>query len=283
MLRIVAAAAVLAFAVIPARADPVAEFYKGKQFNLIVGYGTGGGYDVYGRLFARHLGRHIPGNPNVVVQNMPGAGSLRAVNFLANTAPKDGTVIATFARDMPLLSIIGHNINVRFDARTLTWLGSSSSYENDAYFLFVRKDAKVNSIEAARRPGGPPLILGGTGEGSSGNDVALVLRDALGLNIRLITGYPGGGSVYIAVDRGEVDGRLVGISATLSSHPQWLAPNSNMLKLLQFARITRHPDYPDIPDRARAFARLRQARADCARRIAVPALAAVRGPTRTTA
>ncbi len=136
---------------------------------------------------------------------------------------------------------------LRFDARTLTWLGSSSSYENDAYFLFVRKDAKVNSIEAARRPGGPPLILGGTGEGATGNDVALMLRDALGLNIRLITGYPGGGSVYIAVDRGEVDGRLVGISATQSSHPQWLAPNSNMLKLLQFARVTRHQDYPDMP------------------------------------
>jgi tripartite-type tricarboxylate transporter receptor subunit TctC len=262
MLRMLAsAAAVLAFAAIPGRADTIAEFYKGKQLNLIVGYGTGGGYDVYGRLFARHLGRHVPGNPNVVVQNMPGAGSLRAVNFLANTAPKDGTAIATFARDMPLLSIIGHNTNVRFDARTLTWLGSSSSYENDAYFLFVRKDAKVTSIEAARRLGGPPLILGGTAEGSTGNDVALVIRDALKLHIRLISGYPDGGAINIAVDRGEVDGRLVGISATASSHPQWLAPNSNMLKLLQFARITRHHDYPHVPtarelapdDKARAL------------------------------
>ena len=91
MLRIVVATAALVLALAPARADPVAEFYKGQQIKLIVGYGTGGGYDVYGRLFARHLGRHIPGNPNVIVQNMPGAGSLRAVNFLANTAPKDGT------------------------------------------------------------------------------------------------------------------------------------------------------------------------------------------------
>jgi tripartite-type tricarboxylate transporter receptor subunit TctC len=247
MWRILAAAAACAIATIPVRADPVVEFYRGRQVSLIVGYGTGGGYDVYGRLFARHLGRHIPGNPNVVVQNMPGAGSLRAVNFLANTAPKDGTVIATFARDMPLLAVIGHNPNVRFDARALTWLGSSSSYENDAYFLFVRKDAKVTSIAAARRPGGPPLILGGTAEGSTGNDVALVLRDALRLNIRLISGYPDGGAINIAVDRGEVDGRLVGISAVLSSHPQWLAPKSNMLKLLQFARVTRHPGYPEVP------------------------------------
>src|SRR6188508_3335391 len=117
MLGIVAAAVAFAFATMPtlARADAaVAEFYKGRQVNLIVGYGSGGGYDVYGRLFARHLGRHIPGNPSVVVQNMPGAGSLRAVNFIANTAPRDGTAIATFGRDMPLLAIIGHNPNVRF-------------------------------------------------------------------------------------------------------------------------------------------------------------------------
>ncbi len=91
MLRIVVATAALVLAIAYARADPVADFYKGQQVKLIVGYGTGGGYDVYGRLFARHLGRHIPGNPNVIVQNMPGAGSLRAVNFLANTAPRDGT------------------------------------------------------------------------------------------------------------------------------------------------------------------------------------------------
>jgi len=130
-----------------------------------VGYGTGGGYDVYGRLIARHLGRHIPGQPTVVVQNMPGAGSLRAVNYLYNNAPKDGTAIAIFSRDMPLLGLIGQNTNVRFDPRRLTWLGSSSSYANDAYFLFTRKDATVKSIAEARRAGGPPLVLGGTRRG----------------------------------------------------------------------------------------------------------------------
>jgi len=261
MRRFVVATAALVLAIACARADPVAEFYKGQQIKLIVGYGTGGGYDVYGRLFARHLGRHIPGNPNVIVQNMPGAGSLRAVNFLANTAPKDGTVIATFSRDMPLLAIIGHNANVRFDARTLTWLGSSSSYANDAYFLFVHKDAKVQSIDDARRPGGPPLVLGGTAEGATGNDVAMVLRSALGLNLRLIPGYPDSGGLFLAVDRREVDGRFVGLSATASSHPQWLIPTSNVRMLLQFARETRHPQFPEVPtarelaadDKARAL------------------------------
>jgi tripartite-type tricarboxylate transporter receptor subunit TctC len=247
MLRIVIATAVLLVASAPTRADPVADFYKGQQIRLVVGYGTGGGYDVYGRLFARHLGRHIPGQPSVIVQNMPGAGSLRAINFIANTAPRDGTTFATFSRDMPLMAIVGHNANVRFDPHKLTWLGSSSSYANDAYMLFVHRDAAVKSIDDARRPGGPPLVLGGTAEGATGNDVAMVLRSALGLNLRLIAGYPDSGGLFLAADRREIDGRFVGLSATASSHPQWLAPSSHMRMLLQFARVTRHEDYPNVP------------------------------------
>ena len=225
MRRIGVALAALIFIGAGARADEVADFYKGRQVSVIVGYGTGGGYDVYGRLLARHLGRHIPGTPHVVVQNMPGAGSLRAVNYIYNTAPKDGTALAIFARDMPLLGIIGGNANVRFDARKLTWLGSSSSYANDAYFMFVRKDAQVKSIEDARRAGGPPIVLGGTAEGATGNDIATVVRDALGLNIKLIAGYPDSNALFLAVDRKELDGRFVGLSATSSSHPEWLTPN----------------------------------------------------------
>src|SRR5215831_9090285 len=247
MLKKAFSLAILMFATQAARADPVSDFYRGRQVSLIVGYGTGGGYDVYGRLMARHLGRHIPGEPNVVVQNMPGAGSLRAVNHLYTTAPKDGSAIATFGRDMPLIGIIGHNPNVRFEARKFTWLGSSSSYANDAYMLLVRKDAATNSIADARRQGGAPLILGGTGEGSTGNDIPILLRDALGLNIKLITGYPDGNAIFIAVDRKELDGRLVGLSATQSTRPDWLRPESGMHVLLQFARRTRHPMLSDVP------------------------------------
>ncbi len=274
------AIAALMLADAPARADAVADFYKGKQVSLIVGYGTGGGYDVYGRLFARHLGRHIPGNPNVVVQNMPGAGSLRAVNHLYNTAPKDGTAIATFGRDMPLLGVIGHNPNVRFDARKFTWLGSSSSYANDAYFLFVRKDAAVKSIEDARRPGGPPLVLGGTAEGSTGNDVPILLRDALGLNIKLIAGYPDGAAIFIAVDRKEVDGRLVGLSATQSAHPEWLSPDSNMRNAAAVRARHPPPAFCRRADRAGACAQRSGARADRTCGTALPAVAAVRGAAR---
>jgi len=250
--------ALAASAASPARADAVADFYKSRQLNLVVGYGPGGGYDVYARLVARHLGRYVPGNPSVVVQNMPGAGSLRAVNYLANAAPRDGTVIATFARDMPLIAIIG-NPNARFDPRKLTWLGSSSSYGNDAYLLFTRTDAQVKSIAEARRPGGPPLVLGGTAEGASGNDVSIVLRDALGLNLKMIAGYPDSNALFLAVDRKELDGRCVGLSAVQSTHAEWLRAGSGMHALVQFARATRHPEFADVPT-ARELARNEAAR-----------------------
>jgi tripartite-type tricarboxylate transporter receptor subunit TctC len=241
-----AALAVGLLAAAQAQADEVSDFYKGKQVNLVVGYGTGGGYDIYARLIARYLGRYIPGNPSIIVQNMPGAGSLRSVNYLYNAAPKDGSVIGTFARDMPLLSIIGKP-NARFDARRFTWLGSSSSYGNDAYLLFARLDAPVKSIKDAQRPAGPALVLGGTGEGASGNDVSTVLRDALGLNLKVVVGYPDSNAIFLAVDRKEVDGRCVGLSSVQSSHPEWLRSGSGMHALVQFARTTRHPAFVDVP------------------------------------
>ena len=142
-------------AAFPARADDVADFYKGKRVNLIVSYGPGGGYDVYARVLARHIGRHIPGNPSIVVQNMPGAGSLRGANYLYNVAPKDGTVFGTFARNMAMLGLVKTGQNVQYDPAKFTWLGSSSSLANDAYILMLRRDAKVKSIEEARRARSP--------------------------------------------------------------------------------------------------------------------------------
>ena len=186
----VALAAAWALAVPAAHADAVADFYKGRQLNLIVGYGPGGGYDIYARLLARHFGRFIPGHPNVVVQNMPGAGSLRAVNYLNKIAPKDGTAVAMFSRNMPLIGLLGGNSNAQFDPRKFTWLGSSSSFLNDAYILIVRKDAPVKSIDEARRADLPPLVLGGTAEGATGNDVPIILRDTIGLHVKQVVGYP---------------------------------------------------------------------------------------------
>ena len=136
----------------------------------------------------------FPAIPTVVVQNMPGAGSLRAVNWLYNLAPKDGTAIAHFARNMPLMGMLGNNSNAQFDPRKFNWLGSSSSFANDAYILIVRKDIPVKTIDDARRPGGEPLVLGGTAEGATGNDVPIILRDTIGLNVKQVVGYPDSGA-----------------------------------------------------------------------------------------
>src|SRR6266851_4679173 len=240
--------------------DPVADFYRGRQVNLIVGYGPGGGYDIVARLLARHLARQLPGNPSIVVQNMPGAGSMRAVNYLYSVAPRDGASFGLIGSDMALIALIGGNPSAQFDPRKLTWLGSSSSFANDAYILLARPGAAVKSIAEARRPGGPPLVLAGTGEGARDADVPKILRDALGLNIKQVLGYPDTPSIFLAVERGEVDGRMFDFTAVKSTKPRWLDAGSGFHILLQFARAERHPELPQVPT-ARELARDDRSRA----------------------
>jgi tripartite-type tricarboxylate transporter receptor subunit TctC len=196
---------------------------------------------------ARHLARFIPGNPTIVVQNLAGAGSLRAANFLYGAAPKDGTTIALFGSDVPMIALVGANSAVQFDPRRFTWLGSSSSFANDAFVLIVRADAKSSTLAAARLPGGAPIVLGGTGEGARDGDVPKILRDALGLNIKQVLGYPDSPSIFLAVERGEVDGRTFDLSSVKVARPAWLEQNSGFNVLLQFARVARHPELPDVP------------------------------------
>jgi tripartite-type tricarboxylate transporter receptor subunit TctC len=191
---------------------------------------------------------------------MPGAGSLRATNWLYAVAPRDGTVFGIIARDMPLLAILGTNRAATFDPRKFTWLGSASDFSRDAYLLMVRADAPAHSIEEARRPGGPPLVLGGTAVGAAGSDVPMVLRDTLGINVKLVEGYQDSGAIFLAVDRGEISGRTVDLSSMKSFRPAWMAPNGGMRALVQFARATRHAEFADVPT-ARELARNDEARA----------------------
>ena len=243
-----------------AGAQPVEEFYRGKTLTLVVGNGPGGGFDVFGRMLARHIGKHVPGNPSVIVQNMPGAGSLVAANYLYNLAPKDGTTFGLIARNMPLLGLIGNISNVRFDPRRFTWLGSSSDFSNDAYVLIVRKDAAVTSIGDALRADGPPLVLGGTADGGSSSDVPKILRDTIGLNARLVAGYRDSAAIYLAMESGEVSGRTNELSSIKSTRPRWLAPDGKFKLLLQYARATRLPSLSDVPT-ARELASNKKARA----------------------
>src|SRR5258708_3567373 len=245
----------------PAGAQTVEEFYKGKSVTLVVGNGPGGGFDVFGRLLARHIGRYAPGNATVILQNMPGAGRLVAANYLYNLAPKDGTTFGLIARNMPLLGLLGGNSNVRFDPHKFTWLGSSSNFSNDAYVLIVRKDAQVKSIADALRADGQPLVLGGTADGGTSSDVPKILQDTIGLNMKLVIGYRDSAAIYLAMERGEVSGRTNELSSIKSVKPSWLALDGDYKILIQYARATRLPAFPDVPtarelapnDKARAL------------------------------
>jgi tripartite-type tricarboxylate transporter receptor subunit TctC len=165
-----------------------------------------------------------------------------------------------FGSDMPLIGLIANNPNVQFDPRKFIWLGSSSSFAGDAYILMVRPDAAVKSIAEARASAGAPLVLAGTGEGARDGDVPKILRDALGLNLKQVLGYPDTPSIFLAVERGEVDGRMFDFSSVKSNRPQWLKPASGFRILLQFARRTRHPELPEVPT-ARELAPTAAARA----------------------
>jgi tripartite-type tricarboxylate transporter receptor subunit TctC len=236
----VAAAAVAAGA--PAQA---ADFYKGKSIKVVIGYSPGGGYDIYARAMARYLGDHVPGKPNVISQNMTGAGSMRAANYLYKIAPKDGTQFGTFSRGMPMLALTGEDKNVRFDPAKFTWIGSSSSYADDAYVFTVRRDKGVKSVRELMGKSPKQVTFGSTNYGSTGFDVPLVLKDTLGINIKLVHGYPGGSAINLAIERKEMDGRTQGLSSLRSMGGDW---KKDRVALLQFARGNdRHPDLADVP------------------------------------
>lgn len=146
-----------------------------------------------------------------------------------------------------MMGILGGNPNAKYDPKRFTWLGTPSSSEEDAYLMFARKDAPVQKIEEAIGPGAKELVLSATAAGAAGNEWAVLLRDVLGLNVRLIAGYPDSNAQFLAVERGEVHGRSLDYSAVRSSQPQWLRPDSAVRLVLQFGRPDRHKDFPDVP------------------------------------
>jgi tripartite-type tricarboxylate transporter receptor subunit TctC len=228
-------------------ADPVADFYKGKQIQVLVGYAPGGGYDVYARLLARHMGKYIPGNPTLVVQNMPGAASLIAANFIYVRAPRDGTTFGIIDRGLPLMAVVKSNPNVQFDPMKFTWLGSSSNGADDAFVLMTRKDAQAKSLDDIRRKDGPKVMVGVTGKGATDTEVAKLLRDVVRLNVQIFSGYRSGNDINLAVDRGEVDARPTTYTSLFSTKPDWLKPDGNMHILVVMGRDTRMPEYPNVP------------------------------------
>jgi tripartite-type tricarboxylate transporter receptor subunit TctC len=194
-----AGACVAALAASAARADDVAEFYKGKTFALVVGHEVGTGFDIYARTLARRLGRHIPGNPVVVVQNMNGASGLTAANWLYNIAPKDGTVAATFVQSVPFEPLYG-NAAARYAPAKFTWIGNLEESTG------VCGVSKASGIETFDDLLAKPAIFAGTGATGPLGKAALAVKNLLGAKIKLVSGYQGSASVKLAMQRGEVAG-----------------------------------------------------------------------------
>jgi tripartite-type tricarboxylate transporter receptor subunit TctC len=214
--RGVAAALACAAASASAHAQDAAHFYAGKNITFIVGYGAGASYDSGARLIARQLGKYIPGKPNVVIQNMPGAGSMVAANQLYNTAAKDGTVIAMFGRGLYLEALFG-NPAVRFDPVKFGWIGS---HGREVSVLVTGKDTPFKTVEDIRRN---EIILAASGPGADTHSFALVLRSLLDAKVKIVSGFPGQAESFLAMDRGEVHGNAGATIGTLMAlRPHWL-------------------------------------------------------------
>ncbi|HTI85434.1 MAG TPA: tripartite tricarboxylate transporter substrate-binding protein [Alphaproteobacteria bacterium] len=228
----------LAFSGDIAAADP-ADFYRGKNLDLIISSSVGGGYDVLGRLVAEHMAAHIPGNPHIVPRNMPAAGGLAAMNFLYQIAPKDGSTFATVQNPNPFVPLFGEPA-ARFDALKFTYLGSANS---EVAIAFVWKTSPVKTLQDAMTR---ETTMGTTGGGSTSAFQARAMNVFTGTKFKVITGYPGSTEAFLAVERGEVEGYPSIFWTTLkATKPDWLRENS-IVMLTQLA-LEKHSDLPNVP------------------------------------
>jgi tripartite-type tricarboxylate transporter receptor subunit TctC len=216
-----------------------ADFYKDKTVDVYVGYSAGGGYDVYARILARHLGRHIPGNPTVLTKNMPGAGSLTLANWLYNVGPKDGTAFGIIGRGTAFDPLLG-STKARFDAAKFNWIGSM----NDEVSVCVAwHTTGIKTLEQLTQT---ELVVGGTGPAADTDQFPKVLNGVLGTKMKLVTGYPGGNDINLAMERGEVQGRCGwSWSSVIATHKAWL-DEKKINVLIQLA-LGKHADLPNVP------------------------------------
>ena len=230
-----ALATLLCFAAGSAAAqDPVEQFYRGKTVTITVGSAVGGGYDAYGRLVARHLGKHIPGNPTTWSQNMPGAGSNRAAGFVAMQAPKDGTAIGAIQPGAVLWPLL-FDQPLQHDPSKLVMIGSAN---RDVYLCLVRSDAPVKSFQDTFSK---EVIIGTAGEGSAIRDMPVLLVNVLGVKLRLVSGYAGSRDVLLAMERNEVQGICgMGWASISMQHTDWLKSG--------FVRIIAQEDLKGEPE-----------------------------------
>src|SRR4029453_12420275 len=234
--RAAGVAVAAALSVSAASAQSPAEFYKGKNVDLYIGYSVGGGYDVYARILARFMGKHIPGNPNVVPKNMEGAGSLRLANWLYNVAPKDGTAFGIIGRGTGFDPLLGKK-GAQFDASKFNWIGRA---KNEASVCVAWHTAGIKKIEELY---GKELTVGGTGASADTDQFPRVTNGVLGTKFKVITGYPGGNDIGLAMEGGEVMGRCGwSYSSVKTTHPDWL--RDKKVNLLVQLALSKHPELP---------------------------------------
>jgi tripartite-type tricarboxylate transporter receptor subunit TctC len=224
---------------LPAHADLVADFYKGKTVNMIIGGSEGGGYDTLGRAIGRHIGKHIPGNPTIVARTMPGAGGMLAMNYLYNTAPKDGTFIGVMQSNTPVEPLMGTK-EARYDAMKFNWLGTPSI---EIAVVLVWHTVAVNSVDDLRTK---ETTMGVSGAQSTQAFLGRLLNATLGTKMKLIHGYRGLNDTFLAMERGELDGYPgVYYSALTSTRPNWL--RDKLAKAI--VQIGPEPlkELPDVP------------------------------------
>ncbi len=219
------------------------DFYAGKQLNMLVGSATGGGYDAYARLFARHLPKHIPGQPVVVVQNMPAAGSLAAMNQLANSSPRDGLTIGAVQTHIgvePIMGVTGPAENARYDARQMNWLFSAAK-EYPVVVAWHTSPFKTFPDVFERE-----MLVGASGAATSDSVYARVMNELLGTRFRVVEGYKGNAQIQLATEGGEVEGRAGWFVSSLLSSQGHQVKDGKYRVLVQVAQ-EKHPAIPDVP------------------------------------
>jgi tripartite-type tricarboxylate transporter receptor subunit TctC len=254
-----------------ASANSVADFYKGKTLKVIVASSAGGGYDAYSRVLADHIVKYLPGNPKSVVQNMPGAGGLRAANFLYNRAPKDGTYFGHVQRTAPFHAIMGRP-GAQFDPNKFNWLGSLN---NEVTICVVRKGAKAKTFEDLRKY---QTHMGGAGIASDSETVPTFLNNMLGFKFKVVSGYPGSTETALAVERKELDGMCGSFSSLTSAQKRWFKPGKEFVNILVQASTRKHAKIPHVPlardlarnDKDRAVMELNDSRLEMGRPFVTP-------------
>jgi tripartite-type tricarboxylate transporter receptor subunit TctC len=223
-------------------ANAQAPYFQGKTITIVVGYQAGDGYDIWARLLAAHMGKHVPGNPGMIAQNMPGAGSMIAANYIYNVAKPDGLTLGSIGPSLYIDQLVGKK-EVQFDWAKFGWVGST---ENTPWLLYMKADTPYKTIEDVRKASQPPKCSA-TGTGTSGYFIPKLLEEAVGAKFTVVMGYQGGAEQDLALERGEVVCRSLSIPTFFAREPFITWRKTNLVRILMQTGRKRDPRMPDVP------------------------------------